>query len=108
MAMTSLVDVVFILLFFFMLAVRPAAPGQVPLQLAAPGAGGPPGGTVLEVLGQGRVRLASRELPLQALEAPLVTVPPLLLRPLPGAELQDLLDALDRARALGLDARLTP
>lgn len=105
--MTSLVDAVFILLFFFLLALQPGQPLQVPLTLATTGAASP-SGTVVEVLGRGRLSVQGIEFPLAALAASIPPTGPLALRAGPAARLQDLLDALDEARLAGRTASLAP
>lgn len=102
-ALTSLVDVVFILLFFFMLAARAQPPAALELRLAqlAAAASTVP---VVDVLGGGRLRSANREFTIEALAAQTGGAAAVRLRAMPGSELQDLIDALDAARSAGLSA----
>jgi biopolymer transport protein ExbD len=108
--MTSLVDVVFILLFFFMLAARPAPPQALALTV---GDAATPGATTqlprlrLQVLGRGRVELGGRVIALAELGPALraASSEQVQLTAGPAAQLQDLVDALERLRAvrIGVD-----
>ena len=111
LGLTSLVDVVFILLFFFMLAAREAAPQALSLTVsdaAKTSAAASTSQSLLRVLGGGRIELDGRVLELSALESALragardqvkVAVTP-------AAQLQDLIDALEPMRAAGIDVHL--
>ncbi len=104
-ALTSLVDVVFILLFFFMLAARAQPQAALELRLAQPAASAAqPTMPVVEVLGAGRLRSANRDFTVATLAAQFPGISALRLRAMPGSELQDLVDALDAAHNAGLSA----
>jgi biopolymer transport protein ExbD len=103
-ALTSLVDVVFILLFFFMLAARAQTPAQLELQLTAPAAAASAAIPVVEVLGGGRLQYGQQVFAADALTTQLAGVSALRLRAQPGSRLQDLVDALDVARRAGIKA----
>lgn len=103
--LVSLVDVVFILLFFFMLASSPARdPRSVPVTLEAGGASGASGpAQVLEVWSGTELLIGGTPLALSALPAYLQAQPPrqLRLRAGPQARLQDLLGVMDQLHAAG-------
>lgn len=107
-SLTPMIDVVFLLLVFFMLAARLGVEAWLPLTLAAPGPPaeawtGPP--RLVDVLPDG-VRLNGVALPQTALVealAGLVEAPddPVLLRPGAGASLQRLVEVLEALGAAG-------
>lgn len=103
--LTSLVDVVFILLFFFMLASRPQDWRSLALQLAPA-----PGGTTvraeawrLELQAGGALQLDGRILTLEDALRRIATdtARPVLLQAGAGATLQDCVTALERLRLAG-------
>lgn len=105
-SLTPMIDVVFLLLVFFMLAARFGQDGVLPLSTAGVGAlyQGPPrlveveaGGVLLNGVTLPLGSLATRLGPL--METPQDTV---ILRPRAGAELQELVQVLDHLRAAGL------
>ena len=107
-SLTPMIDVVFLLLVFFMLAARFGVEARLPLTLAAPAPAaeawtGPP--RLVDVLPEG-VRLngvALSEAELAARLAGLVEAPddPVLLRPGEGASLQRLVEMLEALGAAG-------
>lgn len=109
-ALTALVDVVFILLFFFMLAARPPAPQVLELQSA--GAASEPVGTGTRsavVTAHGRVHFDGRELAPQDLARELQAASPatIALGVDASATLQDLIDVVDALRMAGVTVELT-
>lgn len=109
-SLTPMIDVVFLLLVFFMLAARFGAEAAFPVMLAAPGAGaewhGPP--RLVEIAPEG-VRLngvALAEQDLAAALGPLMRGPedPVLLRPVEGASLQRIVDVIGALSGAGLTA----
>ena len=107
-SLTPLIDVVFILLVFFMLASNFFDWRAIPLQSAGSGAGGAMRGALLvEVTPQGP-RLAGEALSLPDLAARLLARRaddpdmPILIRPRGGAETGALVAVLDRLAADGL------
>ena len=105
-SLTPLIDVVFILLVFFMLAARLVPERGVALHGAAGGGGGMVGGLMVEVLGAGfgfagvtldADALAARLAPLLADDAGR----PVFLRPGAEATVQGVADALDLLDVLG-------
>ncbi|MCR9150649.1 MAG: biopolymer transporter ExbD [Rhodobacteraceae bacterium] len=107
-SLTPMIDVVFLLLVFFMLAARFGAEGALTLTLAAPAAGadwsGPP--RLVEIAPGGAIRLngvalAAADLP--AALAPLMAGPedPVVLRAVDGAATGALVAVLDGLRAAG-------
>ena len=104
--LTPMIDVVFLLLVFFMLAARFGTLDATPI--SAPQAGGDYDGPPrLVTLAPGDIRLngqpvAAGDLP--AALAPLMDRPSdaILIRPLPGATVQDLLDLAQALRDAGL------
>ncbi len=99
-SLTPMIDVVFLMLVFFMLAARFGAEGALPLRLAAPQAGalwqGPP--RLIEVSPEG-LALNGVALPEAGLVAALVALMPapgaqVLVRPVAGASVQRLVDVL--------------
>ncbi|WP_343115830.1 biopolymer transporter ExbD [Ostreiculturibacter nitratireducens] len=109
-SLTPMIDVVFLLLVFFMLAARFGAEGALPVALAAPGAPtewqGPPR---LVEIGPENVRLnglAVDEAGLAEALRPLMAGPeaPVLLRPVEGASLQRVVDVIGALSDAGLTA----
>ena len=103
-----MIDVVFLLLVFFMLAARFGLPQTVPLTLAGGGAGysGPPR---LVTVSPGTVTLNGVPVEEPALAqalAPLMAGPGdvVVLKPAEGTEVQRLLDVMARLRGAGLTA----
>ena len=104
-SLTPMIDVVFLLLVFFMLAARFGQDQAIPLAIGA-GAGeweGPP--RLVDVLPEGQ-RLNGVPLDAEALVAglaPLMRNPsdPIVLRPREGASLQRLVDVLEALAAAG-------
>jgi biopolymer transport protein ExbD len=103
-----MIDVVFLLLVFFMLAARFGREAALPLMLAAPGAGGnwqgPP--RLVEIAPEA-VRLNGVTVDPEVLAGalvPLMTAPdqPVILRAVGGADLQRLLDLVGKLQAAGL------
>lgn len=107
-ALTALVDVMFNVLFFFMLASSYVAWRQLTLDLAerpveAPLAGAE-GAWALRVLPGGGLELNAVPLPPEEIAARLRAAPAgtrVVLQPAPGVALQALVDVLDRYRDLG-------
>jgi len=106
--LTPLIDVVFLLLVFFMLAARFGVEARLPLTLSQPpaaaqGWSGPP--RLVDVLPEG-LRLNGVELPAEALPARLAGLvegpeDPVILRPREGASLQRLVEVLEALGAAG-------
>jgi len=104
-SLTPMIDVVFLLLVFFMLAARFGAEQSIPLRIGA-GAGaweGPP--RLVDVLPDGQ-RLNGVAVSPEGLVAglvPLVAAPtdPVVLRPRDGASLQRLVDVMEALAAAG-------
>lgn len=108
-SLTPMIDVVFLLLVFFMLASRFGAEGGLKLSAAIPGQGaawsGPP--RLVDVGPAGEIHLNGVALApgsLVAALAPLLASPddPVVLRARGGASLQDLVTTADRLRAAGI------
>lgn len=101
-SLTPLIDVVFILLVFFMLSSRLTAPGHVPLDWQTSGKNG---GQVVDVLTVKPKRLLLNDQPVnwQALQG-WPRDQSLLLRPTSDAPLQRLLDVRTRLQAQGIQA----
>ncbi|WP_371061471.1 ExbD/TolR family protein [Rhodosalinus sp. 5P4] len=104
-SLTPMIDVVFLLLVFFMLVAQFGRDAALPLATAGGGAGwsGPP--RLVEIFPD-RVTLNGRavdETGLAAALAPLTETPadPLVLRPVAGADLQRLADVAETLRAAG-------
>ncbi|MDU8945146.1 ExbD/TolR family protein [Ovoidimarina sediminis] len=98
-SLTPMIDVVFLLLVFFMLVARFGVERPVPVSLATGGAGweGPP--RLVEV-GAGDLRLNGVTMDLQPMLVDLVRLTesgddPIVIRPDPGVDLQRLLDVMD-------------
>ncbi|MFA5940760.1 MAG: biopolymer transporter ExbD [Sinimarinibacterium sp.] len=108
LALTALVDVVFILLFFFMLAARPAPAQLLELQLAqsADGTATPAPRTL--VLRGAQVRWSGRDWPLVELVAQLraAKATSVELGADPEAALQDLLRVFDALGAAGIRVQI--
>ncbi|SFF63700.1 Biopolymer transport protein ExbD [Fontimonas thermophila] len=106
LALTALVDVVFILLFFFMLAGRAAPPRAIELHVASGMTGME---TVAEVIVRagGYVELDGRRLAIDALVHE-SRGRALQLRAGADARLQDLVDVLDRLRDAGVRIHVRP
>lgn len=105
-SLTPMIDVVFLLLVFFMLAARFGHDMALPLSTAGIGStySGPPR---LVEIDRGAVLLNGVPLPLESLAAsldPLMETPEdtVILRPRGAADLQDLVQVLDHLRAAGL------
>lgn len=107
--LTPMIDVIFLLLVFFMLAARFGQEVALPLQTAtSDGTGsysGPP--RLIDIAAQGALRLNGQEVALEDLPArlaPLVSTSTdtIVLRPGQGTALQDLLRVMDGLRAAGL------
>lgn len=108
-ALTALVDVVFILLFFFMLAARPAPPRALELRVDVPGAGVVAAMPQALILAGARIayrgqRLSPSELAVQLRAERAAAVR---LHADPQAQLQDLVSAFDALRAAGIAAQLS-
>lgn len=104
--LTPMIDVIFLLLVFFMLAARFGAEDSLPLQSASMTGGRYSGPPRLIDVGADMVRLNGRPVSgadLVAALGPLTTSPAdaLILRPEPGAPLQALLRVMDDLRAAG-------
>ncbi len=114
LGLTSLVDVVFILLFFFMLAARGAPPQALSLTVSDAASPAPPAAVadrpqgLLRVLGGGRIELDGRLLETSALVPTLraASRDQVQVRVAPAAQLQDLIDALEPLRAAGIGVDL--
>lgn len=109
--LTALIDVVVILLIFFMIASRFEQDRELPLDLAGAGAGRWEGGPRLVVVTPAGLLLNGR--PVTAAELPdqlrrLLPRPdaPVILRPGGGATLQALVDAMDDLQAAGIGTLL--
>ncbi len=107
-SLTPMIDVVFLLLVFFMLASRFGVDALVPVQIGGAGAGyaGPP--RLIDVLPEGQ-RLNGIDQPLDALVAALtdLTESPgdtVILRARDGADLQRMISVMTALRAAGFTA----
>ena len=106
-SLTAMIDVVFLLLIFFMLAARFGVPSALPLTLSGgPGAWtGPPR---LVTVGAQEVRLNGLAVggPLAEALAPLMESPadPVVLRAAEGVALQRLVTVMEELRAAGLSS----
>lgn len=102
--LTPLIDLVFILVVFFMLATRLDRPESVPVVPASESAGEVAEGAVLLRLeADGRLRLGARYLPLDRLDEALAdrrSESPVLLAPAEAAPVQALVTTLERLEAL--------
>ena len=107
--LTPMIDVVFLLVVFFMLASRFAIEGATPVAGPAAGAAEPwPGPPRLIDLGPAGVRLNGAPVAVGALAAalaPLMSGPgdPVLLRPAEGVSVQDALELIEALGAAGID-----
>ena len=111
-SLTPMIDVVFLLLVFFMLAARFGLEGAVPLALSAPGQeadwSGPP--RLIEVAPEG-LRLNGGDVGMDALAdqlRPLMPTPdaPVVLRAVDGAPLQRLVAVIDALSQAGITSLL--
>jgi biopolymer transport protein ExbD len=108
MNLTPLIDVVFLLLVFFMMVSRFGTEQGVALSLARPGGAvewsGPP--RLIDITGQGLALNGQAVQPAALLAAlvPLMAAPtdPVVLRAGDGADMQDLLALIDRLGAAGI------
>lgn len=112
-ALTALVDIVFILLFFFMLAARTAPPRALELRVEAPSPGAAAGAADVPeaiVRSGGRVDYDGRELAAGELADRLsgAGVARLSVRADGGARLQDLVTVLDVLRRADVAVQLLP
>lgn len=111
-ALTSLVDVVFILLFFFMLAARPPAPRVLEIAVTSPAAASPAAtdpAVDAELLGADRIHYRDRIVSTSQLVTALNAGTPgarLRLKTGAGASLQDLVAAMDVLRDAGVSLDL--
>jgi biopolymer transport protein ExbD len=106
-SLTPLIDVVFLLMVFFMLAARFGAERAMPLMPAAGGGGAWEGPPRLVEVAAGGLRLNGQALALDGLAealAPLMPAPdsPVVLRPDEGAPVQALVEAMAVLRAAGM------
>lgn len=106
-SLTPMIDVVFLLLVFFMLAARLGPTAQVPIDLASGGQGAWSGPPRLVEVGPTQIKLNGRDIAeadLVGAVLPLVADPadPVLVRPEGGATLQHILDVMDVLNAGGL------
>ncbi|MFP5305020.1 MAG: ExbD/TolR family protein [Gammaproteobacteria bacterium] len=108
-ALTALVDVVFILLFFFMLAARPPAPRALELRVDVPGAGAAAAMPQALILGGARVGYRGQSFSPSELATQLRAerAAAVRLHADPQAQLQDLVSAFDALRAAGIAAQLS-
>ncbi|MFC3614182.1 ExbD/TolR family protein [Lutimaribacter marinistellae] len=106
-SLTPMIDVVFLLLVFFMLASRFGTEAMMPLPLAASGGDGYSGPPRLVDIAPESVALNGRPVAdLPAALAPLMTAPDdmVILRGRDGADLQRVVDVAETLRAAGLSA----
>jgi biopolymer transport protein ExbD len=106
-SLTPLIDVVFLLLVFFMLAARFGAERALPLVPAAGGGGAWQGPPRLVEVAAGGLRLNGQAVAPEALAAalgPLMPAPdsPVVLRPEEGASVKALVDVMAELRAAGM------
>lgn len=102
-----MIDVVFLLLVFFMLAARFGLDNALPLSPALAGGGNWQGAPRLVEVAPDGVRLNGVALPAEALAPELLALmpgldAPVVLRPAGGASLQDLVSVLDRLSVAGI------
>ena len=107
-SLIPLIDVMLVLLFFFMLATTYTSYGRTRLELAAGvGAGSADEGTVTRVvLDDGRLRIGDRVLPAEQAIAELRTASEVRLSPAPGVALQTLLAGWETLKGAGIAAQL--
>jgi biopolymer transport protein ExbD len=105
--LTSLVDVMFVLLFFFMLVSNYGDWRSWSLGLAGDSEQTPSDVLIVQVLGDGRYKLGKSTVTLDVVEAAL-KVPSMraVLVPAPGVTLQTLVDALDALKPTGAELTL--
>ena len=106
-SLTPMIDVVFLLLVFFMLAARFGLDTAIPLSPALAGGGAWEGAPRLVEVAPEAMRLNGIALPPEALASKLrLLMPgdeaPVVLRPVEGATLQDMVGVLDRLSAAGI------
>ncbi|WP_417606098.1 ExbD/TolR family protein [Primorskyibacter flagellatus] len=105
-SLTPMIDVVFLLLVFFMLAARFGGESAVPLDVGGAGDGwtGPPRLVEINATGLSLNGIPVAQGALADALAPLMPAPdaPVILRGSDGASVQDMLDVLDLLRAAGL------
>ena len=106
--LTPMIDVIFLLLVFFMLAARFGQENALPLQTATSGGAGSYSGPprLIDIAAQGPLRLNGQEVAWEELPArlaPLVSASTdtIVLRPGQGTALQNLLRVMDGLRAAG-------
>lgn len=108
-SLIPLIDVMLVLLFFFMLATTYTSYGRTRLELAAgAGAGSADEGAVTRVvvLDDGRLRIGDRVLPAEQAIAELRTASEVRLSPAPGVALQTLLAGWETLKGAGIAAQL--
>ena len=106
-SLTPMIDVVFLLLVFFMLAARFGLDSAIPLSPALAGGSGWEGAPRLVEVAPGAVRLNGIGLAPEALAPELRALmpgddAPVVLRPVDDATLQDMVGVLDRLSAAGI------
>jgi biopolymer transport protein ExbD len=105
--LTSLVDVMFVLLFFFMLVSNYGDWRSWSLALSNPVDAASGGSLVIEVLGDGRYRLAGQPASIREVDAALHRGPVrAVLVPGTGVSLQQVVDALDTLKPTGAELTL--
>ena len=108
-SLTSLIDVIFLLLLFFMLSSTFTRLGELELTAAAPGGGTGGAPPVFVQLAPESLRVNAAELPLEALRARLEgTEGPVLLALADGVNAQRLVDVLAALRGAAIDLRVLP
>lgn len=108
-SLIPLIDVMLVLLFFFMLASSYAEHGRMRLELAPdarPGAGATGDTLRVELMAGGALRIAGQLQPLAAALPALQAATEVRLSPAPGVPLQSLLDTWQQLRAAGVKAQL--
>ena len=107
--LTPLIDVVFLLLLFFMLASRFSSHGAIPIGLGGHGAGAaePAAMVLVTVAGDGRYLVNGRETPLGAMADALRATADgearrVVVQPRPEATVQDIVSGLEAAAAAGV------
>jgi biopolymer transport protein ExbD len=106
-SLTPMIDVVFLLLVFFMLAARFGIETVLPIAPAVPGSADWEGPPRLVTVGAGSLALNGRPVPPDALVPALRRLmagpdAPVILRPGPAARLQDVVDVAARLRTAGI------